>query len=161
MVNIPNLLTALRIAFAPLVLYFILISRQYLASVLFVAIVLSDAFDGYIARKYNQGSRVGKILDPISDKLLYVFVLLGVLIREKYFLWLWFFGILSLMFIVGYTIILRKGIKFPTRLGRICNLAEVILLALMILSVNKVILVLFSSFILVSAFSYAYTLIKK
>ncbi len=161
MINIPNLLTVLRLVFAPLIFYLILSSRQYLAFILFIVVVLSDAFDGYIARKYKQSSRIGKLLDPISDKLLYAFVLFGVLLRQDLFFWLWFFGIVFLIHIAGYIIVLKKKVKFPTMFGRICNLAEVMILAVMILYSNNIMLLLFSFFILVSALSYSYRLIKK
>ena len=67
--TIPNLLSLLRILLiAPFVCFFI--SGNYVAAAVMLIISgLSDACDGYIARTFNQVTSVGKLLDPIADKL--------------------------------------------------------------------------------------------
>ncbi len=78
-VNIPNILTWIRIAAIPLfvaVLYFP--EAQWLttaqanlaATIIFVAAAVTDWFDGYLARKLNQTSAFGAFLDPVADKLM-------------------------------------------------------------------------------------------
>jgi CDP-diacylglycerol--glycerol-3-phosphate 3-phosphatidyltransferase len=77
--NIPNILTWLRIAAIPLfvaVLYFPdwgwLSAHQanVAATTIFIAAAITDWFDGYLARKLNQMSAFGAFLDPVADKLM-------------------------------------------------------------------------------------------
>ena len=60
---------------------------NYLAAlVLFIFAGLTDYLDGYLARKYNAVSELGEILDPIADKILVVFVLIGLSVTFKSYL---------------------------------------------------------------------------
>ena len=76
--NLPNLLTWLRILMIPLVIgVFYLPARwlsfseaNLLATVFFVVAAITDWFDGYLARKLNQTSAFGAFLDPVADKLM-------------------------------------------------------------------------------------------
>ena len=68
-------ITLSRIAFIPVVVTVYLLNfpgHRMLAGVLFAIAALSDLIDGYVARKYNQVSDLGKFLDPIADKMLVV-----------------------------------------------------------------------------------------
>src|SRR6478672_11415491 len=70
--TIPNILTILRILIVP---FFIAasVSRNFtLAFVLFVSAAVTDIFDGAIARRFNQKSRIGALLDPAADKLMMI-----------------------------------------------------------------------------------------
>ncbi len=94
--NIPNLLTIFRILLFPIVVFFIFFKidelnieydiEQYnifiptniwIAGILFVIASLTDAIDGYLARKYNWTSLFGKIWDPVADKILVNSVLIS------------------------------------------------------------------------------------
>ena len=77
--HIPNLLTVLRIALTPVIVWAILAGRLREALYWCIAAGLSDAVDGWIARHYQASSRLGQILDPIADKLMQgaVFLALG------------------------------------------------------------------------------------
>ena len=76
--NIPNVLTWLRIAAIPLFVAILYIDESWLttsqanviATVIFVAAAITDWFDGYLARKWNQTSAFGAFLDPVADKLM-------------------------------------------------------------------------------------------
>ena len=77
--NLPNFLTLLRIFIAPLLVVVLLtkfsenwfgLPQHIMAVGLFVVAAATDYFDGYIARKWQQVSRLGILLDPIADKLL-------------------------------------------------------------------------------------------
>jgi CDP-diacylglycerol---glycerol-3-phosphate 3-phosphatidyltransferase len=71
--NIPNKLTLVRIGVVPLLMIFFPLNIQFfdiLCAVLFAIGALTDFFDGYFARKYNSVSKLGKVLDPVADKLL-------------------------------------------------------------------------------------------
>ncbi|MEQ1946923.1 MAG: CDP-alcohol phosphatidyltransferase family protein [Bryobacteraceae bacterium] len=67
---LPNLLTSLRLVAAPYVFYLMLKGRYSELIPLFIAIAITDALDGYLARLWNVPSRIGAFLDPIADKLL-------------------------------------------------------------------------------------------
>ncbi|MES1204584.1 MAG: CDP-alcohol phosphatidyltransferase family protein, partial [Pseudomonadota bacterium] len=76
--NLPNLITIGRVLLVPFVL--ILIDnynplRTFLASLLYIGAAGGDALDGYLARKRNQVSTLGKFLDPLADKLIVTAVL--------------------------------------------------------------------------------------
>ena len=69
----PNQITLIRIFLTPVFILFLLIDmryKDYIAALVFLILSLSDTFDGYIARKRKQTSKLGQILDPIADKLL-------------------------------------------------------------------------------------------
>ncbi len=72
-VNIPNVLTLLRIWAIPLIVvtfFFDSLFWAWLGVILFAAAGITDYMDGYLARHLNQLSRFGRVLDPIADKLL-------------------------------------------------------------------------------------------
>ena len=76
--NIPNILTWLRIAAIPLFIAVLYVDESWLtsrqanlvATVIFVAAAVTDWFDGYLARKLNHSSAFGAFLDPVADKLM-------------------------------------------------------------------------------------------
>lgn len=71
--NLPNKLSVLRIAMVPLfvIAYFLAFDwTPYVALAIFILAALTDMLDGYIARKYNLVTDLGKLLDPIADKIL-------------------------------------------------------------------------------------------
>lgn len=73
--NLPNIITVLRILVCPVIFTLALSSsttERMAAFVLFVSAALSDLWDGYLARKHGWITDVGKLLDPIADKLLIV-----------------------------------------------------------------------------------------
>ncbi len=76
--NAPNILTLLRILSIPVVVLILLppagreisFTRSVAAFLLFGAATITDLFDGYIARRYHMVTAIGKLLDPLADKLL-------------------------------------------------------------------------------------------
>ncbi|MCM3699071.1 CDP-diacylglycerol--glycerol-3-phosphate 3-phosphatidyltransferase [Paenibacillus macerans] len=92
--NLPNRITLTRIFMIPVMLLFLLLDagwlsyelvvgaytlpvHQLIAAVLFIVAASTDGIDGYIARKYNLVTNLGKLLDPLADKLLVSTVLIG------------------------------------------------------------------------------------
>jgi CDP-diacylglycerol--glycerol-3-phosphate 3-phosphatidyltransferase len=71
--NLPNSITMVRIAVMP-VLFLLVLSPgrifSFIIAILFIAASVTDFLDGYIARRYNIVTKMGKLLDPIADKLL-------------------------------------------------------------------------------------------
>src|ERR1051326_1547807 len=72
MFTVPNLLTLLRIFLVPFFLIASIRGMYTAAFVIFVSAAVTDIFDGMIARRFNQHSRLGAILDPIADKTMMV-----------------------------------------------------------------------------------------
>jgi cardiolipin synthase len=78
--SLPNILTYARVAAVPLVAGFLFWPREpwarWTALAIFVAAAVTDFFDGYLARAWSQQSSLGRMLDPIADKLLVSAVIL-------------------------------------------------------------------------------------
>jgi CDP-diacylglycerol---glycerol-3-phosphate 3-phosphatidyltransferase len=73
--NLPNLLTVLRILAVPVVVVALLAEMEngdVIAAAVFAVAALTDGLDGYIARRRNQITTFGKLMDPLADKLLII-----------------------------------------------------------------------------------------
>lgn len=84
--SIPNLLTYFRIAVIPVIaaLYLLNIKHAHLINAaLFALAAISDGLDGYLARKWNQTSKLGAFLDPVADKLLVATILVLVAANQE------------------------------------------------------------------------------
>lgn len=68
--NIANQLTTIRIVMVPFFMYALLAGHEFIAAVLFGLAAFTDFLDGYLARKYNLVTNLGKLLDPLADKVL-------------------------------------------------------------------------------------------
>ncbi len=79
--SIPNLITLGRAILVPIVFWLLVSGRIQAAFVLFVIAGISDAIDGYLAKRFNWQTELGAYLDPLADKMLVVsiFIALGVL----------------------------------------------------------------------------------
>jgi cardiolipin synthase len=71
-VNIPNLLTLARILLVPVVVWAIAQGQMGIALAAFVVAGITDAVDGYIAKRFGQQTELGAYLDPLADKTLIV-----------------------------------------------------------------------------------------
>jgi CDP-diacylglycerol---glycerol-3-phosphate 3-phosphatidyltransferase len=89
-VNIPNVLTVLRILLVP-VLVVALLDRtpngDLLAAVVFAVASLTDAIDGYLARSRQRVTTFGKLMDPVADKLLVIGALLALVSLGRVAAW--------------------------------------------------------------------------
>ena len=87
--TVPNVLSFLRLAGVPLVLWLILGPQADGLAVLVLALSgITDWLDGYLARAWHQTSRVGQMLDPIADRLYILAVLTALALREIVPWWL-------------------------------------------------------------------------
>ncbi len=69
MFTVPNIITIMRVLLIPVMVYLIMERRYDVAFYVFLASALSDLIDGFIARRFNQMSQFGAVLDPVADKL--------------------------------------------------------------------------------------------
>ncbi|MBF0281578.1 MAG: CDP-alcohol phosphatidyltransferase family protein [Zetaproteobacteria bacterium] len=81
--NIPNILTLLRIVLTPMIVYALLNGNAALALTLMIIAGISDMLDGAIARYFNQRTTVGAYLDPFADKLMLVSMFVTLFFMEK------------------------------------------------------------------------------
>lgn len=89
--NLPNILTIGRIVLIPLVLYFLAGGTPrggYYAALLFALASVTDALDGYLARKWNLITVTGKFLDPLADKILVMAILVMLVSLGRIPVWL-------------------------------------------------------------------------
>ena len=84
--NIPNAITAARIALCPVIVLLALATNpilRYTAFGIFLLAAFSDIYDGHLARKHGWVSNIGKLLDPIADKLLVAAALIPIFIITR------------------------------------------------------------------------------
>ena len=81
--TVPNLISILRLVAVPWFLWFLLHEDQIAAGILLAVLGATDWVDGYIARRFDQGSKIGKILDPIADRVLLIAGAVGLLIDGR------------------------------------------------------------------------------
>jgi CDP-diacylglycerol--glycerol-3-phosphate 3-phosphatidyltransferase len=90
--TLPNILTILRLLAAPgvavMFLYFSRPFADWLALLLFLAAAVTDFFDGFLARAWNQTTKIGTMLDPIADKAMVVIALMVIVGYSSYSPWL-------------------------------------------------------------------------
>ena len=89
--NLPNCLTALRIALTPIFLLLLFADTWYwksLAFVVFSAASLTDLYDGKLARAGNQETPLGRFLDPLADKILVTSALVALVLNKMVNFWI-------------------------------------------------------------------------
>jgi CDP-diacylglycerol---glycerol-3-phosphate 3-phosphatidyltransferase len=130
LLNLPNLLASLRIVIAPLMFWVILNSQvfiengfditwnYYFASLLFVLASVTDFFDGYIARQWNQSTMLGAILDPLADKMLTIAAFLGLMMVGEASAWAIYIIIIRELFITALrTVAVSENISVKASLA--------------------------------------------
>lgn len=128
--TVPNLLSLLRIALLPVFAVLYLRSTPDTPSLLILAGVvvvfsgLTDLLDGWIARRFNQISDAGKLLDPLADKLTQITVL--VCLATRYSELLWLTGVCLLKEaaqVIGGLLLLRRGdeVRGSQWFGKVCT----------------------------------------
>lgn len=113
--NLPLLLTWLRILFIPLMIFFFYIDQPwapFVTALIFGSAGLTDWADGYYARKWKQESRFGAFLDPVADKLIVAVAMLLIVERETSF---WF--TLAAIIIIGREIIISALREWMAQIG--------------------------------------------
>jgi cardiolipin synthase len=106
MITLPNAITLARLCAVPLAVWLILKQEMVLAFWLFVAAGISDAVDGYIAKRFGLQTAVGAVLDPVADKALLVSVYVTLGLTGKLADWLVILVVFRDVFIVGGVLVL-------------------------------------------------------
>jgi len=111
---LPNLITLARLLSVPLAVWLILGARYGTAFWIFVAAGISDALDGFIAKRFNSRTRLGALLDPIADKALLVSVYLSLLVVGQLPNWLVILVVFRDVMIIG-GFLLMNTLSAPMR----------------------------------------------
>jgi cardiolipin synthase (CMP-forming) len=116
--TIPNLISLLRILLIPL-FCLLIVDRDSSAVgiVLFAAIVATDWVDGFVARRTGQISEVGKILDPVADRLAIAAGLIALVVRGAFPLWAALLILIRdvAMLLGGAFLLKDKGVRIDVR----------------------------------------------
>jgi len=136
--KIPNLLTLTRIFVTPILVSFLLTSgeeNEIYGVILFLAASSTDFLDGYIARKRKEETVLGKLLDPLADKLLTCAVFIALVELRLAPAWLVYMIISREIIVTGIRAkALQKGIIITaSTLGKIKTFAQVLCITLLIL----------------------------
>lgn len=111
--NLANALTSVRALLAPVLVWLLVGGRYEYALWAFLAAGLSDALDGFVARRLNQFTRFGAILDPVADKLVIVSCVVTLAALDLLPVWLaWVIGARDLVIVAG-------ALSFRLRFGRL------------------------------------------
>lgn len=86
--TIPNVLSILRLLSVPVFVWLFVSGRENAAVILYAVGAWTDFFDGVIARKFDQVSEIGKLLDPLADRILIIALVVALVARESLSLWL-------------------------------------------------------------------------
>ncbi len=136
---LPNVLTIIRLLLAGPISLAILSERPVWTISLFAIAALSDALDGFLARRYGWQSRFGAMLDPMADKVLLVTAFLSLTVIKVFPLWLTLLVIGRDILIVSGSFIYRwvaGTIQFkPSMLGKLCTLFQLSLIMTALVSV--------------------------
>ena len=127
-INIPNTLTVIRILLLPVVVWRFMVGDATGALIAYLAAMLTDALDGIIARKFNQITALGKLLDPLADKLSLV-TLLGLFVSDGQ-IPLWVLAIILLKEasrVIGGGVALKRGIVvYALPIGKVTTVVFVL-----------------------------------
>ncbi|HSK24547.1 MAG TPA: CDP-alcohol phosphatidyltransferase family protein [Egicoccus sp.] len=119
--TVPNLISFARLAILPVVYLDLTSGRLLRAFVLLAVFTSSDWFDGYFARRLDQVTELGKLLDPISDRVLFVVVGVAFVVSGLLPLWVVLALVARDVLVAGAgLVLLARGAKPPdvTRLGK-------------------------------------------
>ena len=117
--NLPNILTLLRIAAIPIVVVCFYSPLDYarpIAAILFGIAAVTDMIDGWAARKFGQTSRFGEFLDPVADKLMVAIVLVMLVQAQSS----WFEDVIA-MIIIGREITISALREWMATIGERAN----------------------------------------
>ncbi len=146
-INIPNILAFIRLLLAP-IMFMLLVNQDatifqgihpswlnYAAAFIFVVASATDFFDGYIARTFNQITTMGKILDPLADKMLTLAGFLGLMMLGSASAWAIYLIITRELFITGLRVsAVSEGIDISASwMGKVKTVAQMIAIGFLLM----------------------------
>ncbi|MBX7432708.1 CDP-diacylglycerol--glycerol-3-phosphate 3-phosphatidyltransferase [Mycobacterium sp. Y57] len=141
--NLANALTIVRLALVPVFLVVLFVGDGHetfwrvIAFIVFVAAVITDRFDGALARSYGMVTEFGTLADPIADKALIGAALIGLSVLGDL---PWWVTVVILLREVGVTVlrfaVLRRGVIPASRGGKLKTLVQAVAIGLFILPLS-------------------------
>jgi cardiolipin synthase len=136
LLNLPNLITIARILLVPVMVWAIASQEMAFAFFLFLAAGLSDAVDGFLAKRFGMASELGAYLDPLADKVLIVSIYVSLGITEAIPRWLVILVVSRDLLIVGGIIlswVLGNPIKVkPLMVSKLNTVVQILLAGLVL-----------------------------
>ena len=129
--TIPNLITVARLCLLPVFLWLLFNDHRVAAAYLLAALGITDFLDGYIARHFNQGSELGKILDPVADRALFFVGAGAILVDGALPLWFAVPLLFREVLVTVATLVLaalgatRIDVTWFGKAGTLCNMVAV------------------------------------
>ncbi len=139
--NVPNVLTVIRILLVPVLIVALLEKTgggDLLAAIVFAIASLTDAIDGYLARSRNWVTTFGKLMDPIADKLLIIAALIALVSLNRLAAWVAMviiareFAVTVLRVAVGT----QQGVVIPANMWGKLKTAVQVLMVLVLIAVH-------------------------
>lgn len=164
--TVPNIITLIRFLIIPFYTYYLIRGYFLYSLILFIISALSDILDGYLARKLNQTSELGKILDPLSDKLI-------ILISLIYFGSIRYFSPIGvivfilkelIMLVVGLVFLIKKVEIISSRIfGKLATVFTSIsvIMGLLRISFANIVFLIGLLFSLLAGLDYLFIYLKK
>lgn len=136
--SLPNIITILRILLVPVVVWAIASGETYLAFWLFLVAGLSDAVDGFIAKRFGMQTELGAYLDPVADKALLVSIYVSLSVAELIPRWVAIAVVSRDVMIIG-AVVLSLTMAKPVTIR-----------PLLISKINTLVQILFAAYVLAS-----------
>ena len=150
----------MRIIMAPVIFFLILFNSRdtyYLLIILYIVTVVLDFFDGYFARLYSLETELGKILDPVADKLLVLLILIALISVSDFPVWLAILIILrDILIIIASSIIYKSNNKIKPSIivGKVAFFMISFLFLLYIIDMGMSSINVLKDFFCVSSFAF-------
>ena len=173
--NLPNSLAFFRILLAPL-MFFMLVNApgiftqihiswiNYFAALIFVIASVTDFFDGYIARRWDQKTKLGAILDPLADKMLILAAFLGLMMLGRASAWAVYLILIREFFITGFRVVMASdGVEVAASMaGKVKTVSQMFAVGFLLMSWpgGELLLWIAVALTLYSGFEYIFAYIK-
>lgn len=162
-----NILTVSRLLLIPLFLYFMFLPspQNLLAALVFGLAAATDFLDGCVARKLNQVTELGKILDPFIDRIFIVTAICALYVRDRQppLATLLILLMREVFLLLGFVYFRNRGVKLSVSfLGKTATAMLMTALALLILQIQPALLLFYLGLVLyiLAAIDYARTALK-
>ena len=137
LLNIPNMLTLLRIIMTPVIVYMVLTGEAWTAVILMVIAGITDMLDGAIARYFDQRTSVGGYLDPIADKIMLISLIVSLFFMGQVplfvFLAIVFRDIIIVLGAITYEMLTHQLTMQPSLISKATTLMQITYIALLLL----------------------------